>query len=33
MAGLRTAIEQGKLSDFVKQFYRNMGADAPDLEL
>ncbi len=31
MSGLRSAIEQGKLSDFVDQFYRKRGQQAPAL--
>jgi queuine tRNA-ribosyltransferase len=31
MRGLRTAIEQGKLSDFVDAFYRKRGMEAPVL--
>jgi queuine tRNA-ribosyltransferase len=32
MSGLRSAIEQGKLSDFVTNFYRRRGLDVPELE-
>lgn len=31
MRGLRSAIEQGKLSDFVIDFYRRRGLDVPEL--
>ncbi len=31
MAGLREAIEQGKLDDFVTEFYRKRGMDVPPL--
>lgn len=31
MAGLRNAIEQGKLSDFVDEFYRQRGQETPPL--
>jgi queuine tRNA-ribosyltransferase len=31
MAGLRNAIEQGKLGDFVDQFYRQRGQETPPL--
>jgi len=31
MAGLREAIEQGKLSDFVDEFYRQRGMETPPL--
>jgi queuine tRNA-ribosyltransferase len=31
MAGLRNAIEQGKLSDFVDEFYRRRGQETPPL--
>ncbi len=31
MAGLRQAIEQGKLGDFVDQFYRQRGLETPPL--
>ncbi len=31
MAGLRNAIEQGKLSDFVDEFYRRRGEETPPL--
>ncbi|GAA0792424.1 tRNA-guanine transglycosylase [Marinobacterium sediminicola] len=31
MAGLRNAIEQGKLSDFVDEFYRQRGEETPPL--
>ncbi len=30
MAGLREAIEQGKLDDFVTEFYRKRGQEVPD---
>jgi queuine tRNA-ribosyltransferase len=33
MSGLREAIEQGKLSDFVDAFYRARGLETPPLEL
>ncbi|WP_299182983.1 tRNA guanosine(34) transglycosylase Tgt [uncultured Neptuniibacter sp.] len=32
MAGLRQAIEQGKLSDFVDDFYRKRGLETPPLD-
>jgi queuine tRNA-ribosyltransferase len=32
MAGLREAIEQGKLSDFVSDFYRKRGQEVPELD-
>ncbi|MCO7222865.1 tRNA guanosine(34) transglycosylase Tgt [Pleionea sp. CnH1-48] len=32
MAGLREAIEQGSLDDFVKDFYNRRGLDVPPLE-
>lgn len=32
MAGLRQAIEQGKLSDFVDEFYRLRGLETPPLD-
>ncbi|MDI3323837.1 tRNA guanosine(34) transglycosylase Tgt [Pontibacterium granulatum] len=32
MAGLREAIEQGKLSDFVDEFYRLRGLETPPLD-
>ncbi len=32
MSGLRSAIEQGKLGDFVSDFYRKRGLDVPQLE-
>ena len=32
MAGLRQAIEQGKLSDFVDEFYRKRGLETPPLD-
>ncbi len=32
MAGLREAIEQGKLSDFVDEFYRKRGLETPPLD-
>nr|WP_286240035.1 tRNA guanosine(34) transglycosylase Tgt [Neptuniibacter halophilus] len=32
MAGLRQAIEQGKLSDFVDEFYRQRGLETPPLD-
>ncbi|RRJ85299.1 tRNA guanosine(34) transglycosylase Tgt [Aestuariirhabdus litorea] len=32
MAGLRDAIEQGKLSDFVDEFYRKRGLETPPLD-
>ena len=32
MAGLRQAIEQGKLSDFVDDFYRQRGLETPPLK-
>ena len=31
MAGLRSAIEQGTLSDFVAEFYQNIGLQVPEL--
>ena len=31
MAGLRTAIEQGTLSDFVNTFYEDIGQEVPEL--
>ena len=31
MAGLRSAIEQGTLSDFIEEFYKNIGQEVPDL--
>ncbi|MCP3673077.1 MAG: tRNA guanosine(34) transglycosylase Tgt [Gammaproteobacteria bacterium] len=33
MAGLRAAIEQGTLSDFVNTFYENIGQEVPELEI
>jgi len=33
MAGLRSAIEQGTLSNFVKDFYKNIGQKVPELNL
>ncbi|MDO6563424.1 tRNA guanosine(34) transglycosylase Tgt [Amphritea sp. 1_MG-2023] len=33
MAGLRQAIEQGKLDDFVEQFYQLKGMDVPPLNV
>ena len=32
MQGLRDALDQGKLSDFVVEFYRKRGMDVPDLK-
>jgi len=32
MAGLRQAIEQGKLSDFVDEFYSKRGLETPQLD-
>ncbi|WP_415882521.1 tRNA guanosine(34) transglycosylase Tgt [Neptuniibacter sp. QD72_48] len=32
MAGLRQAIEQGKLSDFVDEFYRKRGLETPAID-
>jgi len=32
MQGLRDALDQGKLSDFVAEFYRKRGMDVPDLK-
>jgi len=32
MQGLRDALDQGKLSDFVTEFYRKRGMDVPDLK-
>jgi len=33
MAGLRSAIEQGTLSDFVKSFYKGIAQDVPELNV
>jgi queuine tRNA-ribosyltransferase len=32
MQGLRDALDQGKLDDFVTEFYQKRGMDVPELK-